>query len=129
MADLMQFLASRPVVQSGVRVDLGGDLTGAIFEVRGITFDEWEELQRLATRSADGRPDQARLNVLMVLKACQVPDFSDAEAIEAHGCRTPEQLLHKMLRPGEVLSLAKAIGDISGFDGSYTRLVTEAKNS
>ncbi|MDL2215962.1 hypothetical protein LJB77_02780 [Ruminococcaceae bacterium OttesenSCG-928-N02] len=59
-------------------------------------------------------PSSSKLNELIIINHCLEPDFSDAAWIEKAGCRTPEELLYKVLKPGEITSLASEIFEFSG---------------
>lgn len=131
MTELMQFLTSNPAGEEGVKIDLGGRLEGRPFTIRSLTAAEWDDVQTQCLKTVRGKTamDSAKFNEMAVLAGCQEPDFALVAFIEANDCKTPEQLLRKVLLPGEIADIAKAISDVSGFGTSYTRMVDEAKNS
>lgn len=72
--------------------------------------------------------DDAAFNEKVIIKGCIEPNFSDTSFIEKAGCRTPGDLINKVLKAGEITDLANAITKLSGFDEDPDELVEEAKN-
>ena len=61
--------------------------------------------------------------------ACTVyPNLNDAELQDSYGVKSGEELLRKMLLPGEYTDLKAKIMEINGYDLSMEELVDEAKN-
>lgn len=61
--------------------------------------------------------------------ACTVyPNLNDAELQDSYGVKSGEELLRKMLLPGEYTDLKTKIMEINGYDLSMDELVDEAKN-
>ena len=61
--------------------------------------------------------------------ACTVyPNLNDAELQDSYGVKSGEELLRKMLLPGEYTDLKTKIMEINGYDLSMEELVDEAKN-
>ena len=132
MSDLREFLKlNSAVVSAKVDVDIGGRLSGKPFTVRALSYDEWADIQqRSTTVGRDGRSklNAGKLNELIVLACCVEPDFSSSDFIDDMGCKTPSELLHAVLLPGEIIDISKEISRISGFDNDFSELVDEAKN-
>lgn len=104
---------------------------GMPFKVRLMTSKEYSGYQRAAFRLMDGRNmrfDQERFNNLIVLNHVIEPNFKDQAFLAKAGCTTPDQLLNKVLKAGEVLALAEFIAQASGF-GDDAHEVQTAKNS
>lgn len=57
------------------------------------------------------------------------PDLNNAELQDSYGVKTAEDLIKKMLKPGELAEYKVALMEINGFDMSMDELVDEAKNS
>lgn len=73
--------------------------------------------------------DDTAFDEKVILKGCVEPNFSDTEFIEKAGCRTPGDLINKVLLAGEIQDLVNAITELSGFeDDDVEELVEEAKN-
>lgn len=70
----------------------------------------------------------ADANMLALSVACiTYPDLQDAALQEAWGVRGAEDLLKKMLLPGEYLLLSDWIAELCGFDIQMEDLVDQAK--
>lgn len=61
--------------------------------------------------------------------ACTVyPNLNDAELQDAYGVKSGDELLKKMLLPGEYTEYKAKIMEVNGYDLSMEELVDEAKN-
>lgn len=61
--------------------------------------------------------------------ACTVsPNLNDAELQDAFGVKSGDELLKKMLLPGEYTEYKAKVMEINGYDMSMDELVDEAKN-
>lgn len=105
------------------------------WEVRAITEDENEDLQRRAfvnipvtgQRGAFTRElDQVKYTGMMLAASVVYPDLNDAELQDSYGVKTPEALLKKMLIPAEMGVLAEAVASFNR--RTEGDLVEEAKN-
>ena len=106
------------------------------WEIRAITSDENEELQRKATvqipvvgqRGAYTR-DMDRYKYASLLCAASVvyPDLNNAELQDSYSVKSPEALLKKMLYPAEIGVLMNEINELSDLE-NISDAVTEAKN-
>lgn len=104
------------------------------WEIRAITSDENEEIQRASMRTVSvsrGKQTKEVDNMVFVYKmavaATVYPDLNNAELQDSYGVKTPEQLLKKMLYPQEFDRYAQAILDMAGVE-SLEDLRKEAKN-
>ena len=64
----------------------------------------------------------------LVVDCVVFPDLRNAELIENWGVATAEDLINKMLTPGEYNELVLAIQDINGWDVDLSDLVDDVKN-
>jgi len=133
MASLKEFLRQqKESAGHSLQVNIGGRLKDYEFSIRALSYAEYSEIQQgAATVSAKGRVqiNGAWLYEKIVLTCCLEPDFAHVDFLEENGCRTPGELLHALLKPGEVVELGKRIQRISGFDQDFEELVEEAKNA
>lgn len=61
--------------------------------------------------------------------ACTVyPNLNDAELQDAYGVKSGDELLKKMLLPGEYTEYKAKVMEVNGYDMSMEELVDEAKN-
>lgn len=56
------------------------------------------------------------------------PDLRNADFQNAFGVMSAEDLLHKLLLPGEYTALREKIMEVNGYDQSMDELVEDAKN-
>ncbi|MEH7342757.1 phage portal protein [Bacillus sp. JJ1532] len=69
------------------------------------------------------------LYVLKLTTACvKFPDLNNSELQNSYGVMGAENLLKKMLLPGEYAELTKFIQEVNNFDVTMEELVEEAKN-
>ena len=61
--------------------------------------------------------------------ACTVyPNLNDAELQDSYGVKSGDELLKKMLLPGEYTDYKTKVMEVNGYDMSMEELVDEAKN-
>ena len=65
--------------------------------------------------------------MLLVINHCVSPDFRSVEALEQSGCSTPEALVERVLKAGEIAQLAQSICNLSGFGENVRTLANEVK--
>ena len=64
----------------------------------------------------------------LAIACTSFPDLNDKELQDSYGVMGAEDLLNKMLLPGEFTDYLDAVQEINGFDFSMDDLVEEAKN-
>jgi|AKYZ01.1.fsa_nt_gi Phage XkdN-like protein. len=103
---------------------------GFKFKIRNLTSEEYNEIQKMCTiqKKKSREFDAAKFNNQIILTACIEPNFRDAELIKKAKVTTPTQLLHKLLRPGEMVAIAEEIITLSGFNQDFNELEEEVKN-
>jgi hypothetical protein len=102
------------------------------FKINAMSGDQFADYQKVATklgRHGKVEFDGKKFNELLILNHCVEPCFRDVVLIEKAGCKTPEQLMNKVLLAGEINSIVERISTLSGFDSSLDELVEDAKNS
>lgn len=77
-----------------------------IFKLKALQYNQANEL----TNS-----QKEDLNVHIVLAGTVEPNLKDTDLKEKYGALTPAELVKKMLLPGEVVDLARAIEKLSGY--------------
>lgn len=106
------------------------------WEIRAITSEENEDLQRRATVSIPvvgtrgqytREVDQFKYTGLLLAASVVTPALDDAELQDSYGVKSPEALIKKMLYPQEEARLASFIADISSVE-NLDDVVEEAKN-
>lgn len=105
------------------------------WELRSMTESENEECRKAATRKVKGKngamvPETNTDEYLakLVVSSIQFPSLKDAELQKSYGVMGAENLLRKMLLPGEYASLVQRVQDINGFNKSLNELADEVKN-
>lgn len=113
-----------------MEVKRNGKAKELTFEVSLISDREWKNYQNQTNKLKKGGRvdfDGTKFNELLVINHCVNPNFRDANAMKKLDVRTPEQLLHKTLKIGEVSQLADIITSVSGFDTNIRELIEEIK--
>ncbi|MNZ62124.1 Phage XkdN-like protein [compost metagenome] len=64
----------------------------------------------------------------LVMTSVVYPDLKDAELQKSYGVLGADQLLRKMLLPGEYATLLQKVQSINGFDKDVNELADEVKN-
>ena len=99
-------------------VRLNGRLSDVPFKIKPMSARQYNEIQKLCTKvDKKGKRDfDTSLFQLKTVIECTVdPDFHDVDFIKQAGVASDTQLVNKILRVGEVGTLAEAILDYSGF--------------
>ena len=72
--------------------------------------------------------DASKFNMLIVANQVVEPNFNNAELLQKTKCATATDLIKKKLLPGEVVTIANKVLEISGFDIELVDEIEEAKN-
>lgn len=72
--------------------------------------------------------DTDKLASLMITACVVYPNLNDKELQDSYGVMGAEQLVKKMLKPGEYQELSRKVQEVSGFNVTQDELVEEAKN-
>lgn len=104
------------------------------WKLRSMTEGENENIRKSAQRKVkdkgvvtiDTNTDEylAKLAVASVV----YPDLKDAELQKSYGVVGADQLIKRMLLPGEYAVLIQKVQEINGFDKDINELADEAKN-
>lgn len=104
------------------------------FTIRAMSSDEFELWQKQCTRTkfSKGKREtefnNKRFNELAIVACTVEPNFKNAETLRKAGVNTPEQLINKSLKSGEIQNLANEISAFSGFDKTLDEMKDDAKN-
>ncbi len=77
-----------------------------VFKLKGLPYNRAADLMK------DQRDD---LNVHIVLAGVVEPDLKDAGLLAKYNVVTPAELIKKMLLPGEIEDLSRAVEKLSGY--------------
>ncbi len=132
MSDLMNYLIDNISATEEIEeVSLPGRLSNFTFRIKPAGHKElnkWREDCRTVKKKRVYF-DDARFNELIITKCCVEPNFNDEGSIQKANCKTPSDMINKLLKAGEIQDLANEIMELSGFDADPDELVEEAKNS
>lgn len=131
MGQLMDFLIDNcEAVDEIDEITLSERLKAHKFKIKPIDGKEFNKIKASCRKVKKKEVifDDTAFNEKIILKGCIEPNFSDTEAIEKAKCKTPGDLINKVLKAGEVTDLANKITKLSGFDEDTDELVEEAKN-
>ena len=80
------------------------------------------------TRQKQIETDTDLYNSRLVVACCTEPNFKDAALQDKYGVRGAEDLINKILNPGQFTDLLLAVQEINGFTDDVNDLRDEAKN-
>lgn len=86
-----------------------------------VTFDK-------KTHQRNTETDTDLYNNRLMIACCVDPNFKDAELQSKYGVMGAEDLIDKILNPGQFTDLLLAIQDVNGFSTDVNELREEAKN-
>ena len=131
MSALWDFLMEHPVTGLREEVIVSPRLAEHPFTITAVSAGEMAEYTgRCKTSPQPGAGfDGEKFNLLLILNHCVEPDFRNSDALAQAGCATPEELVNKTLKAGEIAYLARAIYRLSGYDQTMTELRDMVKNS
>jgi hypothetical protein len=106
------------------------------FVIRSITEGENKAIRKSCqktiydkkTRQKQTEIDTDLYNNRLVIACCVEPNFKDAELQAKYGVIGAEDLIDKILNPGQYTDLLLAIQEINGFTDDVNELREEAKN-
>ncbi|GAA4828039.1 phage portal protein [Paenibacillus vulneris] len=105
------------------------------WKLRSMTEDENEAIRQSATKRLKVKngisvPETNPTEYLTKLAVASVifPNLKDADLQKSYGVLGAENLLRKMLLPGEYAALVEKVQEINGFDKDINELVEEVKN-
>lgn len=104
------------------------------WKLRSMTEEENEAIRKSAQRkikekgvvTIDTNSDEYLAKLVMT--SVVYPDLKDAELQKSYGVLGADQLLRKMLLPGEYATLLQKVQSINGFDKDVNELADEVKN-
>lgn len=79
-----------------------------VFQLRELTYSHVGQIKRLHS-------DDDEMSVHVVLAGTVSPDLKNTALAEKYGAVTPAELVKKMLSPGEIEDLSRAIERLSGY--------------
>ncbi len=105
-----------------VKIKRLSELCGAdvCFRLRALPYN------RAAEISKEQRED---MNVHILLVGVISPDLKSKELIAKYGAATPAEMVKKMLLPGEIEDISRAVERLSGYRKETIEEVKEIKNA
>lgn len=105
------------------------------WKLRSMTEEENEDCRKAATRKVKGKggaytPEISSDDYVAKLAVSSVvfPNLKDEALQKSYGVIGAENLLRKMLLPGEYATLIQKVQEINGFDKDMGELIDEVKN-
>lgn len=117
MEGLEDFLIEAAQEEITSEVVISERLKGKKFKIRPLSNDEYRCYMRQSyvTRGGKREFDNIKFTELLVLNCVVEPNFKRADWIAKASVSTPEELIHKVLYPGEISKLSDEIAKLSGF--------------
>ena len=106
------------------------------WEIRGLDSYEVDECERQATKLQrvgktdryEAQTDQGKFALMTMTRAIVYPDLTDQELQDSYGVNNPEDLLCKMLLPGERQQLVIICNRLNNYEQSLDDAVEQSKN-
>ena len=141
MSDFSMFMAGNAVKLESVKYVASNRFVHnkkpVQWELQAVSSEKDEAIRKECTKKVpiQGKRGQSTLEVDndkyigKLCVACVVyPNLNDAALQDSYGVKSGEELLKRMLLPGEYAELKVKIMELNGFDVSMEELVDEAKN-
>ena len=142
MSGLSAFLSQNAIKVENVKYVVSNrfikkDGTPEEWEIRAITGTEDAALRKECTKQ---KPIPGRKNLFqpqtdydlylakLAVHCTVYPNLNDKELQDSYGVMGAEDLIVKMLTPGEYSDFLEKIQQVNGFDKPFDELVEEAKN-
>lgn len=88
-----------------------------VFHLRALPYGRVQELKRF---------DSGNLEINILLEGCVSPDLTDQRFVDHFGGGVASEMIQRILLPGEIADLSKAIEQLTG----YRRMtIAEVKNA
>ena len=135
MGKLQDFLMEQDVAAQ-TQVEVAISPLPFPFVVKSITEAENKAIRKSCqkisfdkkTRQKQTETDTDLYNTRLVAACCVEPNFRDAALQEKYGVRGAEDLIDRILKPGQYTDLLIAVQEINGFTDDVNDLRDEAKN-
>ena len=140
MGDLSAFLKGNALETENVKFApssrfVGQDGAPIAWEIRALSGAEDEEIRKGCIkpvptgRGGSANETDVALYLGRLAAACTVyPDLNDSGLQDSYGVMGADNLLRKMLLPGEYAEFLRQVQKICGFDVPFDELVDQAKN-
>ncbi len=140
MADLKSFFAENAIKADNVKYVASQRFTEKDkpieWELQVVSNDDIEKMRKSCTRSKFNPKtkeyntsfDSAQFNNAMVCASVVFPDLNDAALQDSYGVIGAEELIRKMLTPGEYTDLIAAVSETCGFQSDMADKIKTAKN-
>ncbi|GAC41906.1 phage tail assembly chaperone [Paenibacillus popilliae] len=135
MGKLQEFLLQNEI-QTEVTVEVNIKPFPVPFVLRSITEAENKEIRKSCqkakwnkrTHQKEVETDSDLYSNRLLIACCVDPNFKNAELQEKFSVVSAEDLIDKLLNPGQYTELLQKVQDLNGFDLDMNDLVEEAKN-
>lgn len=108
-----------------------------MWELKCLDYDTLEKITKRHTKTtpnkltgaAEKSTDMAAASIDMALESIVFPNLNDKGLQDSWGAIGAEDLLKKMLKPGEISDLESAVSAAAGFKTDMTEKIKTVKNS
>lgn len=142
MSDFSIFMAGNVTANETVKYVASkrikdNDGNGVAWELRAVSSDLDEAIRKECTKKVPvvgkrGQYTQETDTDKYIGKLCVAttvyPNLNNAELQDSYGVKNADELLKKMLLPGEYTEYKSKVMEVNGYDMSMDDLVDEAKN-
>ena len=128
-------IAAEPVEYVASKRFRGKDGKPAKWKIQPFSASENDKLVKEFTRKVrlpsgerKNTFDNERYNLAIVVKAVSYPNLNDPNLQDSYGVMSAEELVQKMLLPGELTDLQSAVAQALGFENDIADDIETAKN-
>ena len=141
MSDFSVFMAGNAIVNESVKYVASKrfvlDKKPVEWEIKAVSSDLDESIRKECTKRVPIQGKRGQYNQetdtdkyigRLCVASTVYPNLNDAALQDSYGVKTPDDLLKKMLLPGEYTDYKAKVMEVNGYDMSMEELVDEAKN-
>lgn len=135
-AFFMENAIKAPVIEYVASKRFGANGKPVAWKIQPITNEENEAILNQCkkksfvpgTRETRVTTDQEKYAAMIMTKCIVFPNLNDAALQDSYQAVGAEELIKKMLTPGEYMDLFLAVQDANGYDTGMEEKIKEAKN-
>lgn len=105
------------------------------WEIQAVTSEEDARIRKAHMKKVSGKGGVVTQNfdaeeylATLATRCVVYPNLNNAELQNSYGVMSAEQLIKKMLKPGEYQTLLQKVQEVNGYNLTINDLVEEAKN-
>ncbi|MGO4498808.1 phage portal protein [Paenibacillus sp. 2RAB27] len=105
------------------------------WKVKAVLQEDSDNIRKTCIKTIKGKygnntreTDEQEYMLKLVIASVVFPDLKDAELQQTYGVYGADNLIKRMLTPGEYTNLVLKVQEVNGYDKDINELMEEAKN-